>query len=776
MDKLKYIKLENEDGSYSNSIPLAVNSDHVDMANGKDLQDTIGTINVDIDGSIAEQLGKYKDYDSDIETLYADVDNLKGKDTDLENDIIDLQVNKINKIDIIDNLNSSSNTKVLSAKQGKVLGDAVTALEAENVKKKPYYFDNVENMKAATYLKVGDMVITLGYYETNDGGNSEYRIVDGNYTDNSGSYHQLDNNLFAELIIDDDNNINVKQFGAYGDGVHDDTEKIQNAIDNLQINQTLYIPSGNYKLSRQGSFITSDFGNYTSNYCLLINNKNNIKIICEGVLTPDLSNINTNILSLKECYNIIIDGLKSENIGSTFEGTFLHNKFLLYCYKSNNIYAHNIISKNTGGNTCFTICKNCVCENSKSSRSSYDYKSPALFGCYASQNIKFDKCDCYGSCDDGDISIFGNCVECDVINCSLYNCLENDDTKTIVVNTLQGICVDSGCCNCNVINNLIYGYFYGIDIKTDCENILVSENQCIKNKISIACRMGEGKANTFNTSIINNIIAVNNGNGNQIEFLSGYKNYGIYGENQKGISILNNLIGNDTSSSGYTIPFIPIYLNDDSSINIAYDKLNLINNNTINLEDRKGTYHAYSNSPAIYIKGTSLSNPIRNYNISNNTIKSPYQQNLTNYDINVLYGKNITINNNKFSDKPQGVGFIYCSDCEEININNNDFKLSTYNFKVMNTNNLTINNNNMIAPDINYQNTGAINGCNNVIIKNNFYRCISENETDILVIQGSNNVIVDNNVAITNQDKFFAAPSSNPNTNAVESNTIIWSQ
>lgn len=31
MDKLKYIKLENEDGSYSSSIPLAVDSDYVDV-------------------------------------------------------------------------------------------------------------------------------------------------------------------------------------------------------------------------------------------------------------------------------------------------------------------------------------------------------------------------------------------------------------------------------------------------------------------------------------------------------------------------------------------------------------------------------------------------------------------------------------------------------------------------------------------------------------------------------------------------------------------------
>lgn len=40
MDKLKYIKLENEDGSYSDSIPLAVDADYVDV-NGSTLTDEL---------------------------------------------------------------------------------------------------------------------------------------------------------------------------------------------------------------------------------------------------------------------------------------------------------------------------------------------------------------------------------------------------------------------------------------------------------------------------------------------------------------------------------------------------------------------------------------------------------------------------------------------------------------------------------------------------------------------------------------------------------------
>ena len=43
MDRLKYIKLENEDGSYSSSIPLAVDSNHVDV-NGNTLTSELNNL------------------------------------------------------------------------------------------------------------------------------------------------------------------------------------------------------------------------------------------------------------------------------------------------------------------------------------------------------------------------------------------------------------------------------------------------------------------------------------------------------------------------------------------------------------------------------------------------------------------------------------------------------------------------------------------------------------------------------------------------------------
>ena len=43
--------------------------------------------------------------------------------------------------------------------------------------KKPYYYNSVADMKADTKLKNGDMAITLGYYESNDGGGATYKIT-----------------------------------------------------------------------------------------------------------------------------------------------------------------------------------------------------------------------------------------------------------------------------------------------------------------------------------------------------------------------------------------------------------------------------------------------------------------------------------------------------------------------------------------------------------------------------------------------------------------------
>lgn len=68
--------------------------------------------------------------------------------------------------------------------------------------KKPYYYNTVADMKADTKLKVGDMAVTLGYHETNDGGEATYKIRNKKESDiiDNRFIHLLNNNLVAELI------------------------------------------------------------------------------------------------------------------------------------------------------------------------------------------------------------------------------------------------------------------------------------------------------------------------------------------------------------------------------------------------------------------------------------------------------------------------------------------------------------------------------------------------------------------------------------------------
>lgn len=121
----------------------------------------------------------------------------------------------------------------------------------DKIKKKPYYFNNVEEMKSAN-LKEGDCCITLGYYKANDGGNGEYliRTKTENDVDDGGNIHIIDDDLVAELIIKD-NSINIKQLGARCQDENDNKydivpylEKYMSLLDRTNNRVRLYIPSG----------------------------------------------------------------------------------------------------------------------------------------------------------------------------------------------------------------------------------------------------------------------------------------------------------------------------------------------------------------------------------------------------------------------------------------------------------------------------------------------------------------------------------------------------
>lgn len=119
------------------------------------------------------------------------------------------------------------------------------------------YYNNVDEMRASETAIVGRPCVTLGYYQPNDGGGGVYiiRSKTDSDTDDGGSIIVLDNGNVAELLVD--GAVNVRQFGAKGEGSTDDTTAIQNAI-NYSISKgvggiegsnciAVVIPNGKYR-------------------------------------------------------------------------------------------------------------------------------------------------------------------------------------------------------------------------------------------------------------------------------------------------------------------------------------------------------------------------------------------------------------------------------------------------------------------------------------------------------------------------------------------------
>lgn len=111
-------------------------------------------------------------------------------------------------------------------------------------------YDTVSDMKNAENLVNGSFARTLGYYAKNDGGGALYKIrniTNDDVIDEASIIEMNDstNTLIAELIYDKE--VNVKQFGAKGDDVTDDTIAIQKALDKCK---TVIVPAGTYRVSQ----------------------------------------------------------------------------------------------------------------------------------------------------------------------------------------------------------------------------------------------------------------------------------------------------------------------------------------------------------------------------------------------------------------------------------------------------------------------------------------------------------------------------------------------
>ena len=172
--------------------------------------------------------------------------------------------------------------------------------ETENVKiNYSKCFNTAANMIADTSLTEGMIVKTLGYNKIADNGGAFYKIYNTK-EQNSEHYENLSNGKYALLIPN--GYITPEMFGAIGDGVTDDTDAIQNAINYANEHDISILAQGNnYLVSKDITLYkkVGFCGNYSPRTKITSNNAITIRITGGGdnIFTGYLGNIEfTNVL------------------------------------------------------------------------------------------------------------------------------------------------------------------------------------------------------------------------------------------------------------------------------------------------------------------------------------------------------------------------------------------------------------------------------------------------------------------------------------------------
>lgn len=291
--------------------------------------------------------------------------------------------------------------------------DAVVAAVA-HANGKIFSLRNVAEMRSAK-LVANVYALTGGYYSPNDNGAGVYyiRAAAPGDVDDAGSIIVLDNGNVAELIHN--GTVNVKQFGAKGDGVTDDVTAINNAVNFTKASRIIF-PKATFALNSE---IIFQRGNVT-----IVGNK--VALFCLSTFAS------THVIWLRnntsQMHNIVIDGLEingnkaniTNRVAGILAGSSATDPITDITIKS--CYIHGLTGNGIHLDG-YTIDNNPV---QRGSRLLVD-------GC----NIQNTR-----------LAICQSGVSTTIRNCNLNN------------SDLENITVDNGCRNCEILNNTI-GVHYG---------------------------------------------------------------------------------------------------------------------------------------------------------------------------------------------------------------------------------------------------------------------------------------------------------------------------
>ena len=489
---------------------------------------------------------------------------------------------------------------------------------------KVYFFDAVSDMKASADLINGDYVKTYGYYAKNDEGGAFYKISS---TAPSGYYETLNSGLYAELIIEDA--MNVKQFGAKGDGISDDTTAIQTALDNCL---NIDVPTGTYMINALTKI------NLNSNNRLRLDNDATIKAI-----TNDATSYA--VLWLEDVTNVeisggTIEGDRLTHTGST--GEWGHCIRLLNA--CDEIYIHDINLINAWGDGLDV-------KTTGSVRTARVHVNNARRNGYSIAAVnKFTSTDDFIENTNGTAPECGVDVEPDDATQIPYNVVFNN--LTTKNNNRSGISVHLGKANQTMANVRIN------NLRSDGDNrgFLADSTDLAYGEVTVVDPL-------ITNSVSNGIYLQVDGNGVNYRIIRPVvTKYGVTSSSSSGI-YLNNDVG-DAGNVVITEPTVTLPVGETTTelaVNIAHGSSGVWKNvQIIDPLDFDGRYINFNNSGNANVKITDrfevlVKDRDSNYNIGNQLF-------CTNTSYNYTANRKITIlDTTSFPDKAE-IRFINTGD------------------------------------------------------------------------------------------------------------------
>ncbi|MBW7452525.1 right-handed parallel beta-helix repeat-containing protein [Paenibacillus sepulcri] len=292
---------------------------------------------------------------------------------------------------------------------------------------------------------------------------------------------------------------NVKtDFNAKGDGIHDDTNAIQAAIDDAGKGDTIVIPPGTYKVSKNiANKAVTDYG--VSYSALKITKP--VTIVMEGATFQTKTQNEYGVFWIYKTNDVALKGgiLKGDTLPTSGIYTSRVGVLVQECDHCS-IENMSLTNFSQGINVYkseYSTVRNVTTEFNKGS---------GIIN-LASKYSLIDSCTIRNS-GDGHLSLFGGGANNTVINSTI------EENRPGVLNQ-QGITLEKEK-ETLIKNNVVTGFYYGIDIKNGSDSNSIESNTVYNNQYNITIRAGDpgsnGRAISNNIKIIKNM-AVNSRKG-----------------------------------------------------------------------------------------------------------------------------------------------------------------------------------------------------------------------------------------------------------------------